>query len=412
MVDRGRPRLALGTYGDVSCAETKTSTKRKPRYKARARFRESDGSTVTVARYGQTKDAAKRRLREHLADRQRDVASSVIQSGSTVTELADIWLAAGHDWAVNTAETYESVVKKHVKTRLGSVLLRELRPAKVSAALTAIRDDAGPGAAKTTKTALAGMFDYAVAQDAMHANPARVKVKMTRAKKTVRALTRDEVTDMCDRLRADKRAIGWDLPDLVEWMLGTGARIGEACAARPAVVDVAAGTWEINATLIRIKGARRRKTLEAKTERTWEEDEELTALRTLAPGLHIQERPKTAAGWRVLALPPYCVDLINRRRGELHLADELGVLFGAPKAKSLRDPSNTAGDLRTVLDSLGYEWVTSHVFRKTVATRLDDAGMSAKQVADQLGHAKPSMTLDVYMGRKVVSAEAARILER
>ena len=51
-------------------------------------------------------------------------------------------------------------------------------------------------------------------------------------------------------------------------------------------------------------------------------------------------------------------------------------------------------------------------FRKTVATRLDEAGFTPRQVADQLGHANPSMTLDVYFGRQVVSAEAARVLGR
>lgn len=40
------------------------------------------------------------------------------------------------------------------------------------------------------------------------------------------------------------------------------------------------------------------------------------------------------------------------------------------------------------------------------------AGLSARQIADQLGHAKPSLTQDVYMGRNVVSAEAARVLDR
>ena len=59
-----------------------------------------------------------------------------------------------------------------------------------------------------------------------------------------------------------------------------------------------------------------------------------------------------------------------------------------------------------------WSWVTSHTFRKTVATRLDDAGFTPRQVADQLGHANPSMTLDVYFGRQVVSAEAARVLGR
>ena len=39
-------------------------------------------------------------------------------------------------------------------------------------------------------------------------------------------------------------------------------------------------------------------------------------------------------------------------------------------------------------------------------------GLSARQIADHLGHAKPSMTQDVYMGRNVASAEVARILDR
>ncbi len=46
--------------------------------------------------------------------------------------------------------------------------------------------------------------------------------------------------------------------------------------------------------------------------------------------------------------------------------------------------------------------MTSHVFRKTAATILDEAGLSARLVADQLGHARPSMTQDIYFGRKAV----------
>ena len=32
--------------------------------------------------------------------------------------------------------------------------------------------------------------------------------------------------------------------------------------------------------------------------------------------------------------------------------------------------------------------------------RLDNAKLTAREIADQLGHAKPSMAQDVYMGRK------------
>jgi integrase len=56
--------------------------------------------------------------------------------------------------------------------------------------------------------------------------------------------------------------------------------------------------------------------------------------------------------------------------------------------------------------------VTSHNFRKTVATVLDEAGHSGRQVAAQVGHSKVSMTQDVYMGRKVANPEAAKDPER
>lgn len=39
------------------------------------------------------------------------------------------------------------------------------------------------------------------------------------------------------------------------------------------------------------------------------------------------------------------------------------------------------------------------VLRKTIATLLDEAGHTARQAADILGHAHPSMTQDVYLGR-------------
>jgi integrase len=42
---------------------------------------------------------------------------------------------------------------------------------------------------------------------------------------------------------------------------------------------------------------------------------------------------------------------------------------------------------------------------------LDQQGLSARTIADQLGHARSSMTQDVYMGRRVVNQAAALALE-
>jgi len=65
-----------------------------------------------------------------------------------------------------------------------------------------------------------------------------------------------------------------------------------------------------------------------------------------------------------------------------------------------------------VREELGVPEVTTHSFRKTLATLIDDEGLSARIGADQLGHSKVSMTQDRYMSRGEVHAEVADLLDR
>jgi integrase len=213
-----------------------------------------------------------------------------------------------------------------------------------------------------------------VRQGALPVNPVRDTRPIACPRKRVRALTVGEASDLLTRLRADQTAVRLDLPDLVEFMLGTGVRIGEACAVRDAVVDLTVGTVHINATVVRVNGA----------------------------GLQIQPRTKTAGSERILHLPPRLRRMINRRRLLDHRPRPAGVIFTSPTGL-LRDPSNTQADLRQALDRAGYPWVSSHVFRKTVASRLDDQGYGIRHIADQLGHSRPSTTMDYYLGRRALT---------
>ena len=60
----------------------------------------------------------------------------------------------------------------------------------------------------------------------------------------------------------------------------------------------------------------------------------------------VQPRPKTAAGWRVVALPTFAVDMVRART-----ARHAGDCLHRPAAHALRDPSNASGDLRQLLDT-------------------------------------------------------------
>jgi len=408
----GRPTLPLGTHGKVGFTVVAGS---RTRVRARTYFRDLDGEVRQVTKFGPSKAAAERALKLALRDRVAPGQSDI--DGETQVEvLGRRWLdGLPSDRSPNTRQTYSYVLENYVIPTVGALRVREVSTPAVDRMLKMIEAKAGPGAAKTARSVLSGMLRLAVRHGAISANPVREASPIHAPRKSrVRALTRDEVEEMMRLLRSHGRGTELDLPDVVDFMLGTGLRIGEALAVRRGtnsdgepLLDLTHNTVEINATIVRIKGE----------------------------GLIIQEWPKTAAGWRRLALPRYAVEIIERRSHERRRQPPLGIVFGSPLGH-LRDPSNIAGDLREVLDGIGcptcegrgwisssdghrircaagpFSWVTSHIFRKTVATRLDEAGLSARQIADQLGHAHPSLTQDVYMGRKVVTAEAARLLDR
>ena len=63
-------------------------------------------------------------------------------------------------------------------------------------------------------------------------------------------------------------------------------------------------------------------------------------------------------------------------------------------------------------EQLGVPEATTQSFRKTVATLIDDEGLSARIGADHLGHTHVSMTQDRYMSRGRVHTQVADLLDR
>jgi len=220
----------------------------------------------------------------------------------------------------------------------------------------------------------------AVRYGAIVHNPVRDVSRLEgRTTREPRALTAQELRRLVLALSNDKEAIAADLPDLARFMLATGQRIGECLAVLWTEVDLDRGQIRVTSTVIRWTGH----------------------------GL-VRKRAKSTAGERTLNLPSWAVaDLVRRRARGVRLD---GPVF-ANSIGTLRDPKNTRRDLRAALARAGFDWATSRSFRKTTATILDETGLSARLIAGQLGHARPSMTQDVYMGRKAVDSRAAAALE-
>jgi integrase len=235
----------------------------------------------------------------------------------------------------------------------------------------------GPAAAVLV---LSGIFGMAVRHDALDANPVR-ELSRSRKKKPQLAveLTQESLATLRHRLCASPDAHKHDLIDLVDALSGLGCRIGELLALDWTKVDAEAGTLRIEGTVIRVPGE----------------------------GLIVQPHTKSKAGMRTIHPPGWVLDPFRRRH-----TGALGAWIFPSTRLTLRDPDNTRARLRDVLRGTPWEGLHPHVFRHLVATRLDQVGLSAREIADYLGHERISMTQDVYMSRQTTGVAAAAALDR
>ncbi len=347
-------------------------------FRAVCRYRDWDGVTRLVQRQAKTKGAAERALALAVRDRGRSGNGHEITPDTKMTVLAEKWFNDLEGKSPSTLQAYRDRLDRQVLPALGNVRVREISVGLLDRHLAAVRASHGPALAKMTKSVISGMCSLACRHDAMRSNPCRDVARIpSRPQRAPRALTVDEVKSVRAWLREDIKARERDLPGLVAFLVATGLRIGEACAVSWPDVDLDAGTVTVRGTVLRVKGQ----------------------------GLVIS-RPKSAAGERVLELTSWCVQLLRQR------GPSSGPVFPAPRSRKLRDPNNTRRDLREALLVMDMPGITSHAFRKTVATLMDEAGLSARSAADQLGHAKPSVTQDIYFGRNRRATGAAQVLEQ
>jgi integrase len=303
------------------------------------------------------------------------------------SEAADLWVArfgelvADGRRSAGSLETYTRQLHNHVLPALGEVRLGEATTPLLDKVIATVKSESGAATARTCRSIISGVMGLAVRYGAIPANPVREVDRVeVAAAEAPRALTQQERTAWLHQLRADPQAVRRDLPDLTFFMMATGTRIGEALGVLWSQVDLDRGVVQITHTIVRLTGH----------------------------GL-VRKATKSRAGERVLPLPQSAVAMLRRR---FVAGAKLDHPVFPDSIGGFRDPSNVRRSIREARGSTELAWITSHHFRKTTATILDEAALSARQVADQLGHARPSMTQDVYMSRKVASSRAAEALEQ
>jgi hypothetical protein len=113
--------------------------------------------------------------------------------------------------------------------------------------------------------------------------------------------------------------------------------------------------------------------------------------RATGQGLQRHDTAKSEAGLRTLPLPRFAIDVLTERR-QVPFLGEQQMIF-ASTAGTLRDPNNFNKQWRQVRDGLEAAHVTTHSFRKSLATLIDDEGMSAA-LPRALARSRGRLTLD------------------
>jgi integrase len=382
----GRPPLRIGAHGKITRKSLGGGV-----WLARCRFRDTDGVTRIVERRSPDGEddkhgkAAEDALVEALKHRRAPGESGEITLDTKISVLVETHIdrLTEDGKSPATLTTYRSAARKLAKFT-DSLRVGEATPGRLNAVIRSMRQAHGSGMARHSRTLLRGGLQIAVMDDVLGANPvAQVdRIQSMKPPKGAPALGGLQLRDLLTKLRASEACQAADLVDPVTILAATGLRRAELLALRWEDFDEKAGTLTVGGKIARIAGE----------------------------GLRRLEGGKTKSAGRTVALPAFAVDVLKARRGR-DFWGEQRMIFPS-SAGTHRDPDNFNKQWRKVRGELAVPDVTSHSFRKSVATLIDEAGLSARVGADQLGHAKVSMTQDVYYGRGRVHPQVAAVLHR
>jgi integrase len=206
-------------------------------------------------------------------------------------QLEDLKL--GTDRADSTKDIYERELRGLVLLTFEHFTVREVIVSRIERFLKQQRAKSYTRA-KHSRTILSMVLGFAVRREIIARNPVQDTSRRKKPPHTPKARTLEQISGIRGAARDRRMAEGTPGPrpdgqvrDLIEVMLGTATRIGEALALRKCDVDMASDPPRVN-----VSG---------------------TVIVRTGVGVYRQEQPKTHESNRVVAIPAFAAEVIRNR---------------------------------------------------------------------------------------------------
>jgi len=341
-----------------------------------------------------TVDAAnKTQAQVQLRELQASQARKQLGTSASVRTVVNEWIRHSETRGRSPRTIHEAraSAEKVIFPELGDVPVSELTPRHLDEWYRKLR--AGEGRARPLSAAsvrrhhavLSAALAQAVRWDWLDRNPAERARPPELPQHSLVVPTFDEVRALLDAARVENERWGM----LVALALMTGARRGELCALR--WTDLGGDVIRFRRSLYRAGADRGEKGTKGGRER-WV---------SIGPvGAELLEAWRQHAAARAIEVG-------------VELADDAFVVSPWPDGSRPVNPDTLSSAIHRICGDLGMPHVHLHSLRHFAAAELIGAGVDPRNAAELLGHANPSLTLQVYTHGSVErQRQAAGVLDR